>query len=75
VSWVVSSAGGGLLGTMTGEMLRRPAIGETCIVLAWPIERSGRKLMSGAALYAGDGELLARCHQVWIGRTPVAEAA
>jgi hypothetical protein len=75
VSWVVSGAGGGMLGTMTGEMIRRPAAGETCVVLAWPIERSGRKLISGTALFTPDGELLAKSHQVWIGRAPVAEAA
>ncbi len=75
VSWVVSGAGGGLLGTMTAELLRRPAIGETCIVLAWPVERSGRKQISGTALFSADGELLARSHQIWIGRAPVAEAA
>ncbi len=75
VSWVVSGAGGGLLGTMTGELIRRPAAGETCIVLAWPIEQSGRKRISGTALFTAAGELLARSHQVWIGRTPVAAAA
>ena len=75
VSWVVSGAGGGLLGTMTAELIRRPAVGETCIVLAWPIERSGRKLISGTALFTADGELLAKSHQIWIGRAPVAEAA
>jgi hypothetical protein len=75
VSWVVNGGGGGMLGTMTGEMIRRPAAGETCVVLAWPIERSGRKLISGTALFTPDGELLAKSHQVWIGRAPVAEAA
>ena len=75
VSWVVSGAGGGMLGTMTGALIRRPAAGEACIVLAWPIERSGRKLISGTALFTASGELLARSHQVWIGRAPVAAAA
>jgi hypothetical protein len=75
VSWVVSGGGGGMLGTMTGALIRRPAAGETCIVLAWPIERSGRKMTSGAALFTAAGELLAKSHQVWIGRAPVAEAA
>lgn len=75
VSWVVTTGGGGMLGTMTGEMIRRPAAGEPCIVLAWPLERSGRKMMSGAALFSAGGELLARSHQIWIGRAPVAEAA
>ena len=75
VSWVVTGGGGGLLGTMTCEILRRPAIGETCIVVAWPLEQSGRKRISGTALYAAGGELLAHSHQVWIGRPMVAEAA
>jgi hypothetical protein len=75
VAWVVSGAGGGLLGTMTCEVLRRPAVGETTIVVAWPIERSGRKLISGTALFSAEGEPMARSHQIWIGRAPVAEAA
>ncbi len=70
VAWVVTEGGGGLLGTMTGEVLRRPAAGETTIVVAWPIEQSGRKRLSGTALYSADGELMARSHQIWIGRGP-----
>ena len=75
VSWVVGGAGGGLLGTMTCEILRRPAAGETTMVVAWPLERSGRKLLSGTALFSAEGELMARSHQIWIGRAPVAQAA
>jgi hypothetical protein len=70
VAWVVTEGGGGLLGTMTGEILRRPAVGETTIVVAWPIEQSGRKRISGTALYSADGELMALSHQIWIGRAP-----
>jgi len=75
VAWVVSGAGGGLLVTMTCEVACRPRAGEPCVIVAWPLERSGRKLIAGTALYAADGELLARSHQIWIGRAPVAEAA
>ena len=75
VAWVVSGAGGGLLGTMTCELTRRPRAGEPCVIVAWPLERSGRKLIAGTALYSRDGALLARSHQIWIGRAPVAEAA
>lgn len=75
VAWVVTEGGGGLLGTMTCEVLRRPAVGEACIVMAWPIEQQGRRRISGTALFTADGELLARSHQVWIGRPPVAQAA
>jgi hypothetical protein len=72
VAWVVSGAGGGMLGAMTCEVRRRPAAGEPCVIVAWPIERSGRKLIAGTALYSGT-ELLARSHQIWIGRAPVSE--
>jgi hypothetical protein len=68
VAWVVSEGGGGLLGTMTGQVLRRPAVGETTVVAAWPIEQSGRKRISGTALYSTDGDLMALSHQIWIGR-------
>ena len=66
VAWAVGGGGAGLLGTMTGEILRRPAVGELTTVLAWPIEQSGRKRISGTALFSAEGELLARSRQVWI---------
>jgi hypothetical protein len=75
VSWVVTGGGGGLLGTMTCEILRRPKTNEPCIVVAWPLEQSGRKRLSGTALYAADGELMALSHQIWIGRASAAAAA
>lgn len=61
---------GALLGTMTGEVLRRPKAGDACIVMAWPIAREGRKETSGVALFSAGGELLARAHQVWIVMPP-----
>jgi len=66
-AWVVREGRhGALLGTMTGEVLRRPRAGEPCIVTAWPLEQSGRKETAGVALFSAEGELLARAHQVWI---------
>lgn len=59
-----------MLGTMAGEVLRRPRVGETCIVTAWPLEREGRKQFSGTALFTADGELLARTHEVWVALRP-----
>ncbi|THD78848.1 MAG: hypothetical protein E7812_10775 [Phenylobacterium sp.] len=66
-----------LLGTMTGEVLRRPAAGEDAIVVAWPLAREGRKETAGVVLYSAKGELLARAHQVWIvmGPRPPVEPA
>jgi hypothetical protein len=71
VAWIVKSGmGGGLLGTMTGEVLRRPRAGEPTIVTAWPIEQSGRKFIAGVALFDAEGVLMARGSQVWISRAP-----
>ena len=70
-SWVVKEGRhGALLGTMTGEILRRPSKGETCIITSWPIERQGRTETAGVALHTPEGELLARAHQVWIVMSP-----
>jgi len=68
VAWLVKQGDVGLLGTMTCKILRRPAVGDRCIITAWPIEQSGRKRISGTALFTADGELLAHSHQVWITR-------
>ena len=75
-AWVVlEGRHGALLGTMTGEVLRRPAAGEPCIVTAWPLVREGRKETAGVALFSAAGELLARGHQVWIMGVAPAQAA
>jgi hypothetical protein len=76
VAWIVrQGSGGGLLGTMTGDVLRRPRAGETTIVTAWPLTHEGRKFLSGVAMFTAHGELLARGHQIWIGRPPQPAAA
>jgi len=76
VAWVEQLGhGGGLLGTMTGEILRRPKVGETCIITAWPMTLDGRKQFAGVAMFSAEGELLARGHQVWFSMRPRAEAA
>ena len=70
-AWVVKAGRhGALLGTMTGEVLRRPKAGEACIVTAWPLAREGRKETAGVALFSAEGEMLARGHQVWIMSAP-----
>ena len=69
LAWIVKTGmGGGLLGTMSGEVLRLPRAGEPTIVTAWPIEQSGRKFTAGVALFDAQGALMARGSQIWIGR-------
>lgn len=71
LAWIVKSGmGGGLLGTMTGEVSRLPRVNEETIVTAWPIEQSGRKFVAGVALFDAQGTLMARGSQIWISRGP-----
>lgn len=77
-SWIEKEGRpGGLLGTMTGEITGGVRAGEEYIVVAWPIEASGRKKVSGVALYDAEGRVMARGHQVWItiNRAPAPPAA
>lgn len=55
-----------VLGRMTARILRVPEVGESCVVVAWPLEEEGRKLIAGTALFVEDGELLALARQIWI---------
>jgi hypothetical protein len=67
-AYAVGAEGRGdtVLGRMTARIDRLPVDGETCVVLAWPLEEDGRKLFAGTALVGGDGELLAIARQTWI---------
>lgn len=72
--WIKSGSPVGLLGTMAGEVLRKPKAGETYVVVAWAREVEGRKHFAGVALFDDQGEVMARSGQIWIGRPPGAPA-
>jgi hypothetical protein len=55
-----------VLGRMTARIDRLPELGDTCVVVAWPLGEDGRKLYAGTALFAGDATLLALAHQTWV---------
>lgn len=59
-----------VLGTMTAQVASLPAVGEPHVVMAWRWGAEGRKHLSGTALYAGDGRLLARAEATWIAVDP-----
>jgi hypothetical protein len=61
---------GALLGTMTGEIITPPVVGQEYVILAWPIVREGRKEIAGVALFDAEGRLMGRGHQVWITMAP-----
>jgi hypothetical protein len=71
-AYAVGAVGRGevVLGRMTGRVVRVPAAGERCVVLAWPEGEDGRKLYAGTALITAGGELVAHARQVWIEPRP-----
>ena len=54
-----------LLGRMTARIADRVRVGEGCQVLAWPVDRSGRKQIAGTAVYGEDGRLCAAAQAIW----------
>ena len=61
-----------VLGTMTAHVRELPAAGEPHVVMAWQRGAEGRKHLSGTALYAADGRLLAQAEATWIAVDPTA---
>ena len=61
-----------VLGTMTAEVDRLPAVGEEHVVMAWARGSEGRKHWCGTALYAANGTLLAHADATWIAIDPAA---
>ncbi len=55
-----------LLGRMTASLAVLPVAGDQCLVIAWPRERDGRKLLAGSALLGSGGQVLAAATAVWL---------
>jgi hypothetical protein len=55
-----------LLGWMAAEVEPVIVPGERCVVAAWPVARSGRKLLACTVLYDGSGTPRGRSAQTWI---------
>lgn len=55
-----------LLGSLTARIDRPVAVGEDCSVVAWALGSEGRKHRAATALYAANGECVARAVAVWI---------
>jgi len=55
-----------LLGRMVGKVDPTIEPGERCVVVGWPIGRSGRKLQAGTAIFDGSGTRRGVSLQTWI---------
>ncbi len=68
IAWSYQLADGAAMVTakMSVSILKRPRVRQAHIILGWPIEREGRKLYAGTAIFSADGELLASSRQLWL---------
>ena len=55
-----------LLGRMSVETFRWPALGEKCVVMGWLNRKRGRKIQVASALCTADGEVLASSKATWV---------
>jgi hypothetical protein len=62
----LTDARAALLGELAAHIDRRVHAGERCIVVGWPVGRSGRKHEAGTALFDEDGELCGYGRATWI---------
>lgn len=69
--WAVGLAGRPMvLGTMTAQVLRAPAVGEPCVVVGSARGGSGRTARTSTTLWSAAGEPLARAVAVWVAVDP-----
>jgi hypothetical protein len=55
-----------LLGRQAVRLVRRPDVGEKCVITAGLSGREGRKYFASATLFGADGGAVAACKAVWI---------
>jgi hypothetical protein len=55
-----------VLGRLAVEIHRPARVGEKCVVAGWQLDRDGRKLGSGTAVWSEGGELLGKGQATWV---------
>jgi hypothetical protein len=63
---LMPDVGVSVLGRLAARLHRPIEAGTTCVAMGWPIERDGRKLQAGSAIFSAEGELLAEARATWI---------
>jgi len=67
-AWLAGGIQTGMLGRLTGEVLRPARAGERYVVTGWRIGVERKKHFAGTAVFDAAGDLVARAKAVWIGR-------
>ena len=67
-AWLASGIRTGMLGRMTGRILKPVPVAQELRVIGWCIEVERVKHFAGTALFDQSGDLCGYSKQVWIGR-------
>lgn len=65
--WAAEGAEGTMLvlGELTAHILRRPAAGQPCVALGWPLRRADRKHFVASALLSESGDIFGLARATW----------
>ena len=63
---LLPTVGTSVLGRLAARIYGRIEPGMCCVAVGWPIDRDGRKLHSGSAIFSAEGEPLAHAQATWI---------
>lgn len=63
---LLPDVGQSVLGRLAASIDAEIEVGMTCVAIGWPIDRDGRKLQAGSAIFSADGDLLAHARATWI---------
>lgn len=55
-----------VLGRMTAELLAKIRPNMSCLVIGWPLAKSGRKHTVGTAIFTEEGQLIGKALAIWI---------
>ena len=62
----LSEARPAVLGRLAADVRRPPAVGESVVVVGWPLDDQPRKFLSAAAGVSAEGEVLAVARATWV---------
>ena len=55
-----------ILGRLAAKIVERVSVGERLVTVAWPVDRDGRKLLAGSAIFSEQGHLKGLAQATWI---------
>ncbi len=65
-AWLLDPQAQCLLGRLRATVVGRVSVGDRLVVMGWPVNKDGRKLHAGTAVFSEHGELKGLAQATWI---------